>query len=223
MAKKNDGTVWNWGQNAYYQLGDGSPGDKIVPTQIGSATDWQSIGAADFHNFLIKTNGTLWGWGLNNNDRVGDGTTTNRATPVQIGTDTDWVKATGGDSHSIAIKITTQLFGWGANGGGQIGDGTTTNRLAPVSINCPTLSINPTSIDFEIQLYPNPTSDIVKVKSFQKITASKIYDITGNVIQDCTYTDTCNEINMSNLSKGLYLIQLSTSSNANTTFKVLKN
>ena len=57
----------------------------------------------------------------------------------------------------------------------------------------------------------------------QKITASKIYDITGNVIQDCTYTDTCNEINMSNLSKGLYLIQLSTSSNANTTFKVLKN
>jgi alpha-tubulin suppressor-like RCC1 family protein len=46
LAIKQNGTLWAWGFNAYGQLGDGGNNDKNTPTQIGTATNWQSISVA---------------------------------------------------------------------------------------------------------------------------------------------------------------------------------
>jgi alpha-tubulin suppressor-like RCC1 family protein len=133
-AIKADGTLWAWGQNNYYQLGDGTTTNRNVPVQIGSSNNWQSVAAAQAHTIALKTDGTLWAWGNNGNGQLGDGTTTNRTTPVQIGNANDWLNIAVGDQHSYAIKTNGTLWGWGLNGTYQLGDGTNINKLVPTQL-----------------------------------------------------------------------------------------
>jgi len=56
-------------------------------------------------------------------------------------------------------------------------------------------------------LYPNPTADILRVTSESESTISyRIFDAIGQVIQQNTATD--QGINVSQLNKGVYLIEL---------------
>lgn len=90
FALKTNGTLWAWGRNTNFNLGDGTTiVRKTSPTQIGTDTDWFSLG----NKCAIKNNGTLWGWGSNNLGSIGDGTNTIRPNPIQVGTDTDWKSA----------------------------------------------------------------------------------------------------------------------------------
>jgi alpha-tubulin suppressor-like RCC1 family protein len=134
LAIKSNGTLWTWGHNANGALGDGTTIDKIIPTQIGNATNWKYITAGDSVSFAIKTDGTLWGWGLNEYGGLGDGTTVKKLVPTQIGVATNWKIISNYGSHSVAIKEDGTLWAWGYNGFGQLGDGTTINRYVPVQI-----------------------------------------------------------------------------------------
>ena len=104
VAIKVDGTLWAWGQNNYYQLGDGTNTNRRLPVQIGTSNNWQNVAAAQAHTIALKTDGTLWAWGSNGSGQLGDGTTTDRTSPVQIGTANDWQFIAVGDQHSYAIK-----------------------------------------------------------------------------------------------------------------------
>jgi hypothetical protein len=79
---KTNGSLWCWGDNEYGQLGDGTTGDKKVPTQV-SGTDWVSVSAGLEHTCGVKTDGTLWCWGWNNYGQLGDGTAW-KEYPVQV-------------------------------------------------------------------------------------------------------------------------------------------
>ena len=133
-AIKVDGTMWSWGQNTYYQLGDGTNTNRRVPVQIGTSNNWQSVAAAQLHTIALRTDGTLWAWGNNGYGQLGDGTTTDRTSPVQIGTANDWLFIAVGDQHSFAIKTNGTLWGWGLNGTYQLGDGTNVNKLVPTQL-----------------------------------------------------------------------------------------
>jgi len=134
VAIKTDGTLWAWGLNAYGQLGDGTTIKKLVPTQIGTDTNWASVAAGNYHTMAIKTDGTLWAWGYNGNGQLGDGTTTIKVVPTQIGTTTNWVAVDAGGIHTVAMKSDASIWAWGDNSKGQLGDGTTTTRLVPTRI-----------------------------------------------------------------------------------------
>ena len=43
VAIATNGTLWAWGRNNDGQLGDGTTTNRNTPTQIGMATNWQSI------------------------------------------------------------------------------------------------------------------------------------------------------------------------------------
>ena len=58
IALKTDGTLWAWGDNEYGQLGDNTTVDKLTPTQIGTATNWQTIETGIYHSLALKTDGT---------------------------------------------------------------------------------------------------------------------------------------------------------------------
>jgi len=62
LGLKSDGTIWGWGQNNFYQIGDGTCcNDHISPGQIGTDNDWRSVAAVPIKTaFAIKNNGTLW-------------------------------------------------------------------------------------------------------------------------------------------------------------------
>jgi len=74
-ALKRDGSLWAWGDNYYYQLGDGTKTDKNAPVRVGSDNDWAVIAPAPglHHALAIKNDGSLWAWGDNYEGQLGNG------------------------------------------------------------------------------------------------------------------------------------------------------
>jgi len=135
-AIKTDGTLWNWGSNAYGQLGDNTKIHRSSPIQVvGFATNWSSVSCGYFFTAAIKTDGTLWTWGRNSEGVLGDNTTIHRSSPIQtIAFGTDWNKVACEHRHTGAIKTDGTLWNWGQNTSGQLGDNTTIHKSSPVQV-----------------------------------------------------------------------------------------
>ena len=77
-------TMWGWGRNNIYQLGDTNP-DRSVPTPVapnignllGVRTGWN-------HSAAINSSAALFTWGANDKGQLGDGTTVSRPLPKAI-------------------------------------------------------------------------------------------------------------------------------------------
>jgi alpha-tubulin suppressor-like RCC1 family protein len=130
VALKTDGTLWAWGNNDDYQLGDGTTNPKISPYQLGTATNWFNISAGYKHTLAIKADKSLWSWGDNLYGRLGysisgsgDG-----SLPTKVSNDLNWNLISAGGSHSLTLKNDKKLWVCGNNENGQLGDGTVTNR-----------------------------------------------------------------------------------------------
>lgn len=140
VAVQTNGTLWAWGANSSGQVGQGAttPATYLSPTQIGTGTTWQTVGAGlhagDNFTLALRTDGTLWTWGQNNSSQLGDGSNTTRSAPVQVGTATNWTRVTAGTSFSAATRSDGTLWTWGANGNGQLGDGGLSIRPSPVQV-----------------------------------------------------------------------------------------
>jgi alpha-tubulin suppressor-like RCC1 family protein len=105
-AIKNNGTLWYWGGIQ----------PTILPTQIGSDTDWVKVSSTDRCMAAIKSNGTLWTMGSNSNGCLGIGNTDNnyvQNTPIQVGTSSDWQSIFSGMQNFYAIKSNGTLWSWG--------------------------------------------------------------------------------------------------------------
>jgi alpha-tubulin suppressor-like RCC1 family protein len=70
LALKTDGSLWAWGNNNGYSLGDSTIRNTNTPTQIGNDNDWISIATSDYCSAGIKEDGTLWQWGSQAIDEV---------------------------------------------------------------------------------------------------------------------------------------------------------
>lgn len=138
VVLKKDGTLWAWGLNDSYQLGDGGIlAFRNTPVQIGTDTDWKEVAAGYKHTIALKADGTLWAWGdlLRDVEMYQD-------VPLRIGTDTDWTAVAAGANFNIALKtngVEKTLWAWGSNSNGQLGLGdlgadTYTTQNAPVRI-----------------------------------------------------------------------------------------
>jgi alpha-tubulin suppressor-like RCC1 family protein len=140
-AIKTDGTLWTWGYNFRFQLGNGSGSlaclSQVSPAQIsGGGTTWRFVAAGEFSGAAIKTDGSMCTWGYNGggitDGVLGDGTTTNRSTPTTVsGGGTTWSTVSMGRAHTVATKTDGTLWTWGFNINGELGTGTTTSRSSP--------------------------------------------------------------------------------------------
>jgi alpha-tubulin suppressor-like RCC1 family protein len=125
LATKTDNTLWGWGQNDLYQMGNGTCcSDRLSPGQIGTDTDWKLAIACTSARvgLAIKTNGTLWGWGGNGSGLIGESDISSRPYPTQIGTDSNWETLATGAAHALALKTDGTLWAWGVGFNGQTGD-----------------------------------------------------------------------------------------------------
>ncbi len=123
LGLKSDGTIWAWGQNMDYQLGN-SPAttEQLFPIQVGTDTDWVDIDATGSTSFALKADGTIWGWGRNPNSLIVSGSSTHKvAIPTQIGTDNDWLSMSLGGVHILAQKTGSTLWSWGIGKGLGVG------------------------------------------------------------------------------------------------------
>lgn len=75
--------------------------------------------------------------------------------------------------------------------------------------------------NIKVTLYPNPVNNIAYISADESIDNLRIYDITGRVIMQHTPNKTDFSLNVSNLSKGVYLVKLNSGDKEATT-KLIK-
>jgi alpha-tubulin suppressor-like RCC1 family protein len=131
-ARKTDGTLWCWGNNASGQLGNSTAVDTSTPTQVTAlGTGVAEISAGDLFACARKTDGSVWCWG---SGPLGDGTGTPALAPVQVPGLSGVAQISTGDGAACARKTDGSLWCWGFNTFGIVGDGTTNDQLSPVQV-----------------------------------------------------------------------------------------
>ena len=145
LALRSDGTVWAWGSDWAFQLGNDSEVDSpyAIPVLMDDGSPLQDvtqIACGDGHSLAVKRDGTVWTWGYNHDGEVlGTGITDWRsAVPAEVSNLTDIVMLAADERHNIALKKDGTVWTWGTNGEGQLGDGSTSaSALLPFSIVAP--------------------------------------------------------------------------------------
>jgi alpha-tubulin suppressor-like RCC1 family protein len=106
VAIKSDGTLWAWGFNGYYNLGDGTIIDKSSPVQIGTSS-WKQISVVDSSVLAIRNDDTLWAWGVNTAGQLGIWNTDLETY--------SWSQIALTGYNSVAIRSDGALWTWGGN------------------------------------------------------------------------------------------------------------
>jgi alpha-tubulin suppressor-like RCC1 family protein len=139
VALRTNGTLWGWGYNGTYALGDGTTILRNAPTQV--AGSWTAVLASNLgggHTVAIDSaNNGLWVWGS------GYGTTpygsASYKSPMQIGYNVSgtakFYRAIATDDYyCAAIKDDYTLWMWGGSDKGQLGQSTTIDRSSPTQV-----------------------------------------------------------------------------------------
>ena len=151
LALCTDGTVSAWGDNFYYELGDGSRTSRAVPVAVSTTSGASAlygksvvaIAAGSRHSLALCSDGTVAAWGDNVFYELGDNSSSVRSSPVAVNTVSGTsvlfsktvVAIAAGGRHSLALCSDGTLAAWGYNPYGQLGDNTTTDRKVPVTVN----------------------------------------------------------------------------------------
>lgn len=72
-----------------------------------------------------------------------------------------------------------------------------------------------------VTVYPNPVSDVLNISSETTISSVKVYNLTGQLIMETKLNTTERELNVSNLSSGIYIIKLEVD-NSSVNYKIIK-
>ena len=75
--------------------------------------------------------------------------------------------------------------------------------------------------DFELSLYPNPAKDTVRISAAESIDRMRIYDLTGKLVKQASPHKAAFSVDVSGLSKGVYLVKLNAGDREATT-KMIK-
>lgn len=73
----------------------------------------------------------------------------------------------------------------------------------------------------KVQVYPNPVVDVLKVNSVSNAKSIKVYDMNGKIVANQAAKATANEVNMSRMTPGTYVVVVETENGADT-IKVIK-
>ncbi|MFT6844835.1 MAG: hypothetical protein ACJAUV_001023 [Flavobacteriales bacterium] len=87
-----------------------------------------------------------------------------------------------------------------------------------------TIGVNETTINLELSVYPNPTTNYLtlKVDDFETLNFQLI-DLQGKVIENKKVTATTSTIEMEELPKAIYFLKVTKDNQLIKTFKVIKN
>jgi hypothetical protein len=83
---------------------------------------------------------------------------------------------------------------------------------------------NDNFITFDFSVYPNPANDVVNISNSTSAIISNVEmtDLNGRVVKNITLNATEGQINISDLSTGVYMMNVS-SDQGTSTKKIIKN
>ena len=133
VVLKANGTVWSYGINSSYQLGNGNTvsSDRPVQVKFPAGVIIKQIAVGNTHNLALDTNGNVWGWGANSNNALAGYT---RSTPVQLGL-SGIKKIAASNNQSMALTNDGYVYVWGLNTNGELGIGTYEKVERPTLVN----------------------------------------------------------------------------------------
>lgn len=144
LMTTSDGSLYSWGNDSRYQLGDGTQTSRSSPQKVDSLSGVASVAGYSYGyedgysaeyalSFFLKSDGTLWACGYNALGQLGIGTATDQTSPAQVMTGVAAISS-GTDGHTMILTTGGALYACGYNGQGQLGTGDTTNRSSPVQV-----------------------------------------------------------------------------------------
>lgn len=145
-ARRTDGTVWCWGNNANGHLGTGAMDTSPLrsrPARVvaggGSSdplADTVQLAAQAEHTCAVMRLGALRCWGRNHFGQLGHDASAYlyAADPLAVGRVGEVVEARPGATHTCARLRDGSVRCWGNNRLGALGDGTTANRSTPADV-----------------------------------------------------------------------------------------
>lgn len=150
LALLCDGSVWAWGRNNVFQLGQNTTvnSEFAIPVKnssgAGVLSNIQKIEAGDNSAYALSSTDTLWVWGPNWDGRLGTGTGADHPLPTYVRNPTGTAHLSGvldvasGQGHSLALLSDQNVYSWGINEFGQLGKNDTLSASLPVRVKDPT-------------------------------------------------------------------------------------
>lgn len=130
VVLKEDGSVWNWGDHSYGQLGAGTSSSSSIPLPVqltggNRLLNISAISAGGNFTVAVDSQGQLWSWGLNSYGQLGRTTTSTDKSPGKIVLDKSSspkiVDISAGENHVLAVDESGNVWAWGYSFYGQLG------------------------------------------------------------------------------------------------------
>lgn len=129
-ARRGDGSVWCWGQNAHGQI-DSARGTHALPVEVPALADATALAIGGDHTCALRA-GEVLCQGRNKHGQLGGSSDDDPVVAVELPLAATAVSA--GAWHSCALLTDGGVSCWGRNHHGQLGDGTTSERRTPVAV-----------------------------------------------------------------------------------------
>jgi hypothetical protein len=133
--------------------------------------------------------------------------------------------ATGGDASgaggSSSYSVGQIVYTTNAGSNGSVAQGV----QQPYEISV-TTGIDVKTIQLEMLVYPNPTTDYLtlKIENIEVSTLNfQLYDVQGKIIENNQILDNTTTIKMLQQSKGIYFLKVANNNVVIKTFKIIKN
>ena len=136
------GSVLEWGDNEYGQLGDGGNANTTVPVpvRLPAGTVVKATARGGYTAYALTSSGTVYAWGYGAYGELGDGSDTASALPVKVSFPAGTVITAIAASEDSAYALTSsgKVLAWGYGNDGELGDGTTSSSSdIPVPVSLP--------------------------------------------------------------------------------------
>lgn len=147
-AVATNGSVWCWGNNGQYDLGDGTATSKNTAVEIYGAAGAVKVEAGVDMSCASYADGSMKCWGQGASYGLGNGTTATKTTPTPVTVMNNVRDFDIGYHNTCAINNDDELYCWGYGLSGQIGNGSTANVSTAVLVMVDVKSVNTSMLNY---------------------------------------------------------------------------
>jgi alpha-tubulin suppressor-like RCC1 family protein len=120
LAVETNGSLWMWGEDTMYQLGDGDTTNMFSPEEVSSnecnpqsISQVAGVGGGSGYSMAVDANGVVWTWG--GGGLLGNGGNSNVFTPSPIMTLSNIVSVAAGKQQALALRADGTVWTWGSD------------------------------------------------------------------------------------------------------------